>query len=90
MQYLALKNASSDAAVIHYRDNIRQLGTLAAAACLTQSEVQQLQEIYRNYRARLHRLALDAQPPLIEDSEFAEERRFVIGLWQRELGSTNG
>lgn len=87
VQYLALNHASRDAAVIHYRDNIRQLGTLAATDCLTQSEVQSLQEIYRAYRSRLHRLALDDRSPLVDGSDFEEERGYVIALWQREIGS---
>ena len=85
VQYLALRNASGNRAVIHYRDNIRQLGTLAAAACLPSAEVSQLQDIYRSYRARLHKLALDTKPPLIADGDFAGQRRFVADLWQREI-----
>jgi glutamate-ammonia-ligase adenylyltransferase len=85
VQYLVLRNASGHRAVIHYRDNIRQLGTLAAAACLPSAEVSQLQDIYRSYRTRLHKLALDAKPPLIADGDFAGQRRFVAGLWQREI-----
>lgn len=90
VQYLVLKNANRDATVIHYRDNIRQLGTLAAAGCLACPEVQRLQETYRKYRARLHRLALDARPPLVADSEFRDERRRVIDLWRREVGGAEG
>ena len=87
VQYLVLKNASGNPAVIHYRDNIRQLGTLAAASCLASADVSQLQDIYRSYRARLHKLALDARPPLIPDEDFAGQRQFVAGLWQREIAS---
>jgi len=87
VQYLALKNASANGAVIHYRDNIRQLGTLDAAKCLASSDVSELQEIYREYRARLHQLALDRAPPLVDVDEFESQRRFVTELWQRELGS---
>jgi len=72
--------------VIYYRDNIRQLGALAAAACLTQEEAQQLQEIYRNYRICLHRFAMDARAPLVTPGDFKAERQFVTDIWQRELG----
>ena len=88
VQYLALKNASDSEAVIHYRDNIRQLGTLGAANCLPQSDVSKLQDIYRDYRARLHQLALDRAPPLVDGGEFGGQRQFVITLWQREMGQT--
>jgi glutamate-ammonia-ligase adenylyltransferase len=85
VQYLVLKNAGEHPAVIHYPDNIRQLGTLAAAGCLAESDVVRLQEIYKAYRLCLHRLALDEQPPLVGSDEFGEEREFVIQTWEREL-----
>jgi glutamate-ammonia-ligase adenylyltransferase len=85
VQYLVLKNAREHPAVIHYPDNIRQLGTLAAAGCLAESDVVRLQEIYKNYRLCLHRLALDEQPPLVCSEEFPEEREFVAQIWEREL-----
>ncbi len=87
VQYLVLQNADEHPAVIHYPDNIRQLGTLGAAACLPESEVVQLQEIYKAYRLRLHRLALDEKPPLVSSEEFPEEREFVARIWQRELAA---
>jgi glutamate-ammonia-ligase adenylyltransferase len=90
VQYLALKNASDSEAVIHYRDNIRQLGTLGAANCLPQSDVSELQDIYRDYRARLHQLALDRAPPLVDGGEFVSQRQFVNTIWQRELGQIDG
>jgi len=86
VQYLALKNAAGNKAVIHYRDNIRQLGTLGAANCLPSTDVAELQRIYREYRARLHQLALDRSPPLVDSDDFASQRESVIALWQRELG----
>ncbi len=85
VQYLVLENANEHPAVIHYPDNIRQLGTLAAAGCLAEPDVVQLQEIYKAYRLCLHRLALNEQPPLVGSDEFAEEREFVVQIWQREL-----
>jgi len=90
VQYLALKNAGAKEAVIHYRDNIRQLGTLGAARCLPQSDASGLQDIYRDYRARLHQLALNRAPPLIDNSDFLQHRESVIELWQRELGQSVG
>ncbi|MFQ5547938.1 MAG: bifunctional [glutamate--ammonia ligase]-adenylyl-L-tyrosine phosphorylase/[glutamate--ammonia-ligase] adenylyltransferase, partial [Woeseia sp.] len=81
VQYLVLRHAKAHPAVIHYPDNIRQLGTLAAAACLAEADAVQLQDIYKKYRSRLHHLALDEKPPLVPDGEFAAERKFVTGIW---------
>jgi glutamate-ammonia-ligase adenylyltransferase len=83
VQYLVLNNADRHPAVIHYPDNIRQLGTLAAAGCLDQAQVLRLQEIYKDYRLRLHRLALDEREPFAPSGEFIEQRAFVVALWNR-------
>jgi len=85
VQYLVLRNASQHPAVIHYPDNIRQLGTLAAATCLPDEVVLRLQEIYKAYRLRLHRLVLDERPPLVPDREFSDERQFVSEIWARTM-----
>jgi len=85
VQFLVLKNAREQPAVIHYPDNIRQLGTLAATGCLPETDVLRLQEIYKAYRLCLHRLAIDEQPPRISSEEFRGEREFVIQIWEREL-----
>jgi glutamate-ammonia-ligase adenylyltransferase len=83
VQYMVLSNADRHPAVIHYPDNIRQLGTLAAAGCLDQPEALQLQKIYKDYRLLLHRLALDEKEPFAGSDDFVEERAFVIALWNR-------
>jgi glutamate-ammonia-ligase adenylyltransferase len=80
-----LRNAASHPAVIHYSDNIRQLGTLAAASCLPDEDVSHLQEIYKSYRLRLHHLVLDERPPLVPDSDFPAEREFVNMIWSRTM-----
>ncbi|HUF19463.1 MAG TPA: bifunctional glutamine synthetase adenylyltransferase/deadenyltransferase, partial [Burkholderiales bacterium] len=85
VQYLALKNAAEHPAVVHYTDNIRQLGTLAAAGSLDQADAARLQEIYKGYRLRLHRLVLDEQPPFSAAGEFIEEREFVTALRDRMM-----
>ena len=85
VQYLVLKDANAEPAVIHYPDNIRQLGTLAAAGCLAVPDVLRLQEIYKAYRLCLHRLTLNDQSPLVSSEEFPAEREFVVQIWEREL-----
>jgi glutamate-ammonia-ligase adenylyltransferase len=90
VQYLVLKNAADHAAVIHYTDNIRQLGTLGAAGCLDEVDAHRLQGIYKDYRLRLHRLVLDGQLPMVGKDEFHAERDEVCAIWAREMpGSTS-
>ncbi len=86
VQYLVLAHAAGHPAVIHYPDNIRQLGTLGAAGCLPLADVRMLQDVYRAYRTRLHRLLLDEQPPRVAEAEFRDERAAVGALWRRLLG----
>jgi [glutamine synthetase] adenylyltransferase / [glutamine synthetase]-adenylyl-L-tyrosine phosphorylase len=90
VQYLVLQNADKHPAVIHYPDNIRQLGTLGASGCLPRADVERLQDIYRRYRLRLHRLLLDEQKPYVPAAEFAAERAAVRALWQQYLVSPAG
>jgi len=80
-----LKNADQHPAVIHYPDNIRQLGTLGAVGCLAVADVVRLQETYKAYRLCLHRLVLDDAPSLVSADKFADERRFVCDVWQQEM-----
>ena len=86
VQFLVLQNAAAHPAVIHYSDNIRQLGTLGAAGCLPRADVHELQEIYRAYRLRLHTLLLDERAPLTPADEFGAERARVTELWRAQLG----
>jgi glutamate-ammonia-ligase adenylyltransferase len=83
VQYLVLANAKEHPAVIHYSDNIRQLGVLGAAGCLDEGDASRLQQVYRDYRLRLHHLVLDEQPPEVDDDEFGDERGFVTEAWDR-------
>ncbi len=85
VQYLVLKNADQHPAIIHYPDNIRQLGSLGAVGCLDVDDVARLQEAYKAYRLCVHRLVLDDALPLVSADEFADERRFVCDIWQREM-----
>ena len=85
VQYLVLKNAQEHPAVIHYTDNIRQLGTLEAAGFLNESETRSLQAAYRNYRQRLHQRALDDKDSVVDIAEFAEERQAVRQAVSRHM-----
>ena len=83
VQYLVLRHGHSHPAVFHYTDNIRQLGTLAAAGCVSVGDVKRLQLIYKSYRLCLHRLALDDKSPLVAGDDFSEERDYVADTWRQ-------
>ena len=85
VQYLVLRHVADRPALSHYTDNIRQLGTSQAAGTVSAETAAGLQRVYKDYRLRLHRLSLDEQQPLVADTEFAAERKFVIQTWDRVM-----
>ena len=85
VQYLVLEHAPKHPDVIFYSDNIRQLDALTAEQCIEQGIGDRLQDAYRDYRLRLHHLALDARSPVVPVDEFAEARAFVAKTWDEWL-----
>ena len=85
VQYLVLEHAPKHPDVIFYSDNIRQLDALTAEQCIEQGVGDRLQDAYRDYRLRLHHLALDARSPVVPVDEFAEARAFVAKTWDEWL-----
>jgi glutamate-ammonia-ligase adenylyltransferase len=86
VQFLVLRNAPQHPALIEYSDNIRQLDALRDAGLLGAGDTVCLQDIYRRYRQRQHRLALDDRKPLVPAAEFAAEVASVTTLWGRSFG----
>jgi len=82
VQYLVLWHAADAPAVFHYSDNIRQLEALAAERRLDAADADELADIYRRYRLRVHHLVLNARPALVDAAEFTEERERVATLWR--------
>ena len=87
VQFLLLANAAEHPDVIEFTDNIRQLNALAECGALTLATATALQEVYRRYRFRQHRLALNAESPHVPTGEFAEERELVSATWRAVLGA---
>ena len=87
VQYLVLANADEHPQVYYYSDNIRQLEALAAVGSIDEKTSSRLQEVYRLFRLRLHHLILDEQKPLLAAHDLANERSFVIEIWEQVLGA---
>lgn len=86
VQFLVLREASSDPDVIFYSDNIRQLDALIAGDILDAATGERLQDVYRLYRLQQHRLVLDGQKALCSDDQLRGERDFVAKVWEDWLG----
>ncbi len=87
VQYLVLENAASHPSVIEFTDNVRQLNALAECGALPLPVAADLQETYRTYRRRVHRLALDDEPARVPAGEFQAERALVDRCWSTILGT---
>jgi glutamate-ammonia-ligase adenylyltransferase len=87
VQYLVLDNAASHPSVIEFTDNVRQLNALAECGALPLPVAAELQEIYRAYRMRQHRLALDDEPSRVPAGEFRDERARVNACWASVFGT---
>jgi len=86
VQYLVLAHADRHRSLLHYTDNIRQLGVLASCGILDGATALRLQDIYRAYRRRLHHLALDNQDASVPAGEFAAEADAVRRIWRQTFG----
>lgn len=85
VQYLVLREARTHPEGIFYSDNIRQLDALIAVGVLDRTVGNRLQDIYRDYRFRVHRLVLDGQKALCDADDFVPERDFVSSVWKEWL-----
>jgi len=86
-QYWALRWAREYPPVAMFADTIRQLESVASADLVPQASVDVLTAAYRAYRARIHRLSLDAAAPIVPAEEFAGVRAAVTALWETTMGT---
>jgi len=84
-QYWALRWAHEHPPVAMFSDTIRQLESVASRDLVPQASVDVLTAAYRTYRARIHRLSLDAAPAIVPAEVFAEARARVTALWNATL-----
>ena len=82
VQYAVLAWAHVHHELLQYSDNIRLLETLAQCGRLSDIDSALLCDAYRAYRRRLHHLALQELPGLVDEEEFVPLREGVRRLWQ--------
>ena len=92
VQYAVLAWSHKQASLAEYTDNIRILEQLQSSVCMDPEEGASLIDIYQAYRAVTHRLALQEQSPLIEQTQLSalfasyqllEKKACVETLWQK-------
>ena len=85
-QYLLLRDAHKDAALVEWSDNWRQLDALERAGSVTAEQKAQLIDAYRLYRAWTHGRGLQMETALAAAGQFAEQQVVVSALWRKLLG----
>jgi len=81
VQYGVLAWAFEKPELLDYTDNIRLLEALATAGLMATADVDVLSEAYRTFRARLHKMALQEQPRLVDAEEYSELSAAVRQIW---------
>lgn len=85
-QYLVLREARHEVDLIRYSDNIRQLEALARHGILPADVAESLADAYRDYRKRMHHLALAGKPALVSRGDVANLSATVTDVWRRVFG----
>jgi glutamate-ammonia-ligase adenylyltransferase len=82
VQYMVLGWAFTCPGLSVYSDNIRILESAVHYGLLSAEQGRMVMDIYRRLRARVHRLALQEQSAVVDNSQFTEERRAVAEIWR--------
>nr|VFK40655.1 MAG: glutamate-ammonia-ligase adenylyltransferase [Candidatus Kentron sp. SD]VFK45805.1 MAG: glutamate-ammonia-ligase adenylyltransferase [Candidatus Kentron sp. SD]VFK79783.1 MAG: glutamate-ammonia-ligase adenylyltransferase [Candidatus Kentron sp. SD] len=83
VQYVVLGWADRLEGYLAHRDNIHLLKGIANTGLVDEEESELLADAYCRYRSKVHALALQERPPLVEKTAFIEERALVTGIWKR-------
>jgi len=81
VQYGVLAWAHEKPELLEYTDNIRLLESLASADLMAKADVEVLSDAYRTFRARLHKMALQEQPGLVDAEEYEKLSTAVQRIW---------
>jgi glutamate-ammonia-ligase adenylyltransferase len=89
VQYWVLAYAHDHPELLTYPDNIRQLEALVAAGIIDVATAQWLTDVYREFRALLHRISLEGQEErVVEAAPHAAMREGVRAIWRKTFGET--
>jgi glutamate-ammonia-ligase adenylyltransferase len=81
VQYGVLAWAFEKPELLEYTDNIRLLEALASTDLMTKADVKVLSDAYRTFRAKLHKMALQEQPGLVDAEEYSGLSTAVQNIW---------
>jgi len=85
VQYLVLRNASRQPRLCRWTDNIRNLEALGELGLLSPVDAELLEQAYKTYRERVHRLNLQAESVELPASSYRHLRDGVESIWHKTL-----
>jgi glutamate-ammonia-ligase adenylyltransferase len=83
VQYLVLREARNNPDLTRYSDNIRQLEALSKGDILATADAETLADAYREYRRKMHHLALGGKPRMVSRPEVKTLSASVTDIWRR-------
>jgi len=85
VQYAVLAQACRYPDLMTFSDNIRILQAMMQHDIVSTEEGRQLADIYRAFRARIHRLTLQQAPALVAEECIAPQAAVVRDCWRRMM-----
>ena len=85
VQFLVLACAHEHPDLTRWTDNVRLLVTLMDSGLIDHATAYHLREAYLTYRAAVHRLSLQNQPPMLPMARFQTKCDYVVSAWQHFL-----
>ena len=81
-QFLVLCHGRNHPTLTQWSDNVRIFEAAAELGLLTEQQQQHLTQAYCNYRNKGHHLALQCRKAKVQITEFIDERKQVVAVWQ--------
>jgi glutamate-ammonia-ligase adenylyltransferase len=85
VQYLVLAYSHRHPGLTRWTDNVRLLVNLIDSGLIAHTTAYRLREAYLTYRAAVHRLSLQNQPPVLPAERFQTKRGYVTRAWKHFL-----
>ncbi|VAW99167.1 Glutamate-ammonia-ligase adenylyltransferase [hydrothermal vent metagenome] len=89
VQFSVLAWANKFPELCKFTDNINLLHTLQKIEVLSKEDAQQLEEAYKKYRQRLHRLALQEQKGVVIMGRYKQQQDDVFSIWEKIFSADN-
>lgn len=90
VQYAALAHAHRHPDLLIFTDNIRILAAMVKEGLIAAEDGEQLTEIYKAFRARIHQLTLKQAAVQVDEQTVAEQCAVVVRCWKNMMESDAG